>query len=303
MTLRIGWFATARGTTSAKLLRAALDAIDAGMDARISFVFSNRDPGDFENTDRFFDAVRAAGIPLVTFSNTKYRREVGGKLSRDGEPLPAWRRDYDAEVAGLIAPYGFDLGVAAGYMLIFTDVLYEHRPLINLHGAAPDGPIGVWQDVVWQLIDRKAAESGVLIFLADGNLDRGPVVTYCRYTLRGPEIDALWTKYDGRTIEELKAAEGEDNALFQEIRARGVAREIPLLVETLRCFADGQFRIDRGKSAFAITDAAGEAIEGLDLTERVEALAAAAGRGQFAHGPRVPPAPPLATLRQAQGEL
>ncbi len=62
-------------------------------------------------------------------------------------------------------------------------------PLINLHGAAPDGPIGVWQDVVWKLIEQKAAESGVLIFLADGNLDRGPVITYCRYSLRGPGID------------------------------------------------------------------------------------------------------------------
>jgi folate-dependent phosphoribosylglycinamide formyltransferase PurN len=284
MTLRIGWFATARGTTSAKLLRAALDAIDQGMDARISFVFSNRDPGDFENTDRFFDVVREAGIPLVTLSNTKYRRKVGGKLSRDGEPLPPWRPDYDAEVAKLIEPYGFDLGVAAGYMLIFTDVLYEHRPLINLHGAAPDGPIGVWQDVVWQVIDQRAAESGVLIFLADGNLDRGPVITYCRYPLRGPGIDQLWAGYDGRTVGELKAAEGEENALFQAIRARGIAREIPLLVETLRCFADGRFRIERGQGGFAITDAAGKAIEGFDLTKRVEALVAA-GSTTVSHQP------------------
>jgi len=273
--LRIGWFATARGTTSAKLFRAALDAIDAGMDARIAFVFSNREPGDFENTDRFFETVRAAGVPLLTLSNTKFRRRVGGKPSREGEPLPEWRRQYDAEVAKLVEPYGFDLGVAAGYMLIFTDVLYERWPLINLHGAAPDGPIGVWQDVVWQLIEQRASESGVLIFLADGNLDRGPVITYCRYPLRGGAIDGLWDKYGDCGVAELKATDGEDNPLFQEVRARGVAREIPLLVETLRCFADGRFRIERGASGFAITDASGKPITGVDLTSQVEAAVAA----------------------------
>ncbi|HXH20714.1 MAG TPA: formyltransferase family protein [Dehalococcoidia bacterium] len=274
MTLRIGWFATARGTTSAKLLRAALEAIDAGMDARISFVFSNRDPGDFENTDRFFDEVRAAGIPLVTLSNTKFRRRVGGKPSREGEPLPEWRREYDAEIAKLVEPYGFDLGVAAGYMLIFTDVLYQRWPLINLHGAAPDGPIGVWQDVVWQLIEQRASESGVLIFLADGNLDRGPVVTYCRYSLRGPGIDELWAKVGDRTVAEIKSAEGEDNPLFQEVRARGVAREIPLLVETLRGFADGRFRIRSVPGGFEVTDAEGRPLAGVDLSQRVEELVA-----------------------------
>ncbi len=284
MTLRIGWFATARGTTSAKLFRAALDAIAAGMDARISFVFSNRDPGDFENTDAFFEAVRAAGVPLLTLSNTKFRRQAGGKLSRDGEPLPAWRRDYDDRVAELIEPYGMDLGVAAGYMLIFTDMLYEHWPLINLHGAAPDGPIGVWQDVVWKLIEQKATDSGVLIFLADGNLDRGPVITYCRYSLRGPGIDQLWPQLDGRSIEDVKAAEGEDNALFREVRARGVAREIPLLVETLRCFADGRFRVGRAEAGFIVTEPEGETVDGYDLTEQVEALV----RAQAA-------TPPLAT--------
>lgn len=273
MTLRIGWFATARGSTSAKLLMAALDAMDQGMDARVSFVFSNRDPGDYENTDRFFEVVRAAGIPLVTLSNTKFRRAAGGRLSREGEPLPSWRRDYDAEVARLVGQYPFDIGVAAGYMLIFTDVLYQRQPLINLHGAAPDGPIGIWQDVVWQLIEQHATESGVLIFLADGNLDRGPVVTYCRYPLRGPGIDHFWAKYGDTSVQELRASEGEDNPLFQAIRARGVAREIPLLVETLRSFAEGRFRFERRGSTFALTDANGSSIAGVDLTPEVERLA------------------------------
>jgi folate-dependent phosphoribosylglycinamide formyltransferase PurN len=269
--LRIGWFATARGQTSAKLLEAALAAIEQGMAARISFVFSNRELGEFENTDRFFEQVGKSGIPLVTLSNTRFRRRVGGRLSRDGEPLPSWRREYDAEVARLIEPYGFDLGIAAGYMLIFTDVLYERWPLINLHGAAPGGPIGLWPDVVWELIEQRAEESGVLIFLANGDLDRGPIITYCRYPLRGPGIDKLWAENAGRSVLDVKAAEGEANALFQEIRARGVAREIPLLVETLRCFADGRLRAEREGNEFRIVDASGQRVHGYDLTEQVEA--------------------------------
>ncbi len=272
MTLRIGWFATARGQTSAKLLASALQAMSRDMDARIEFVFSNRDPGDFENTDRFFDLVRSAGIPLITLSNTKFRRAHGGRLSRSGEPLPDWRRGYDAQVARLIEPYDFDLGVAAGYMLIFTNILHDRWPLINLHPALPGGPIGMWQDVVWQLIEAKARESGVLLFLCTGDLDRGPVVTYCRYSLRGGEMEGLWAKFGARPVEELKA-EGEENALFQSIRARGVAREMPLLIETLRAFSDGRLRVGRveGTPPFRVVDADGQETGGADLTAAVEA--------------------------------
>ena len=283
--LRVGWFATARGTTSAKLLGAALKAIDGGLDARISFVFSNRDPGDFENTDRFFDTVRNAGIPLVTLSNTKFRRAAGGRLSRSGEALPDWRRDYDAAVARLIEPYPFDLGVLAGYMLIFTDVVCERWPLVNLHPALPGGPVGTWQEVIWQLIEAKAVESGVLWLLATTALDRGPTITYCRYSLRGGAIDDLWAQHGGRPLAELQA-EGEANPLFHAIRVRGVAREVPLLAETLRAFATGRIRvlslskgrIEPGDDApFRVVDSAGREIDGYDLTDAVEAAVAASG--------------------------
>ena len=44
--LRIGWFATGRGEGSQGLLRFVADAIGAGrLDAKIEFVFSNREPG------------------------------------------------------------------------------------------------------------------------------------------------------------------------------------------------------------------------------------------------------------------
>ncbi|MBF6600118.1 MAG: phosphoglycerate transporter [Dehalococcoidia bacterium] len=265
--LRIGWFATGRGEGSQKLLRAAVDAIrDRTLDAQISVVFSNRDPGQFPITDVFFDQVRAYGIPLVTLSDRTFRREHGGEVARAGEPLPAWREAYDRSVAELIAPYPFDLGVLAGYMLITTAPLYEAHPLLNLHPSGPGQPAGTWQDVTWQLIEQRADHGGVRIHLVTGALDAGAIVTYCTYPLRGSGIDVLWGDARQRSTAELREREGEDNALFQEIRRRGSARELPLIVETLRGFADGRLRLDDGHVMAGDTRIVG----GYDLTPEIE---------------------------------
>ena len=55
--------------------------------------------------------------------------------------------------------------------------------------------------------------------------------------------------------------------LFRHIRWAGIAREAPLVIETLRAFADGRIRIDNKR----VVDAVGEPIEGYDLTEEIEA--------------------------------
>jgi folate-dependent phosphoribosylglycinamide formyltransferase PurN len=273
--LRVAWFATGRGETSPKLLRATLDAIDSGLEAEVAVVFSNQEPGDSENGDRFFDLVKSAGIPLVTLSDVKFRRGVGGAVARKGQPLPAWRRDYDEAVAGLLEPYDFDLGVMAGYLLILTQALHDRWPILNLHPALPDGPIGLWQDVIWQLIAEDAGESGVLTFLSTADLDRGPPTTYCRYSLRGADIEPLWEGRAGQPVEALQAA-GETDPLFQAIRARGVLRELPLVVETLKAFATGRIRTvpAEGTPPFAVVDSTGKAVDAFDLTPEVEAAVA-----------------------------
>jgi phosphoribosylglycinamide formyltransferase-1 len=273
VTLRLAWFATARGQTSRKLLQAAQEEIAAGrLDAEIVVVFCNRAPGEDENTDAFQGQVREYGIPLVTLSSREFRKARGGEPARKGEALPEWRREYDREVIRLLEPYPFDLGVLAGYMLIFTEVAAERWDLLNLHPAAPGGPKGMWQDVIWELIRTKAERAGVMLHLATPELDEGPPVTYCTYPIRGPEFDPLWEAVEGRSVDEVKETEGESNALFAEIRAHGVAREIPLVVETLRAFADGRVRIE-GKR---VLDGEGEEIGGYDLTEEIERVVAAA---------------------------
>jgi folate-dependent phosphoribosylglycinamide formyltransferase PurN len=266
--LRVGWFSTGRGDGSQKLLRAAVEAIrEERLDAQIAFVFSNRERGQYDATDMFFDQIASYDIPLITLSDQRFRREHGGEVAKKGEPLPAWRTEYDSAVVDLLRTYEYDIGMLAGYMLIGTAPLISHRPLLNLHPAAPGGPAGTWQDVTWKLISDRAEHSGVRIHLGTLELDEGPIVTYCTYPLRGASIDTLWHAIDQRGIDEVRASDGEENPLFQEIRRRGAARELPLVVETLRAFADGRLRLDGDRVLAGETKVVG----GYDLTPEIEA--------------------------------
>ena len=271
--LRIGWFSTGRGEGSQKLLRAAVDAIRGGrLDAEIAFVFSNRERGQFDATDTFFDQVLSYDIPLLTLSDQRFRRQAGGEVARVGQPLPDWRADYDRAVVDLLRPYDYDLGMLAGYMLITTPPLLESHPLLNLHPAAPGQPAGTWQEVTWKLIEQRVDHGGVRIHLVTPTLDDGPVVTYCTYPLRGATIDLLWRGVESRSVPEIRASEDETNPLFQEIRRRGAARELPLVVETLRAFADGRLRLDDTRIMAGDVRVVG----GYDLTPEIEGSLAGA---------------------------
>ena len=265
--LRIGWFSTGRGEGSQKLLRAAVDAIrDGRLDATISFVFSNREPAQDPATDAFFEQVRSYDIPLLTLSDARFRREHNGEPAKIGQPLPPWRTEFDEQAALLIAPFEFEVGMLAGYMLIMTPPLFEPHPMLNLHPAAPGQPEGTWQDVTWKLIDQRVEHGGVRIHLVTAGLDEGPIATYCTYPLRGGSIDLLWRQAEDRAIANIREAEGEAFPLFHEIRRRGAMRELPLVVETLRALADGRLRIENGR----ILAGTVRIVRGFDLTPEIE---------------------------------
>jgi phosphoribosylglycinamide formyltransferase-1 len=270
-TLRLGWFSTGRGATSRKLLAAAREEIARGrLEAQIAVVFCNRQPGEDPNTDCFLEDVRGYGLPLVCLSSSRFRRQRGGEIARKGRPLPLWRREYDREVMRLLEPYPFDLGVLAGYMLIFCQEVCTRYDILNLHPALPGGPKGVWQDVIWQLIEERAESAGVMMHLATPKLDEGPPVTYCTFPIRGAAFDHLWREIEDRNLADIRASEGESNALFTEIRRHGVARELPFVIETLRAFAQGRVRIVNKR----VVDASGHPIEGFDVTEEIERIVA-----------------------------
>ncbi len=269
MTFRLGWFTTARGPGSRAMFEAVVAAMRSGQlaETELAFVFCNRDRGEDAVTDAFFARVEELSIPLVTRSSVAFRKAVAGERSRPDAPLPAWRLDYDREVEAALEPYAFDLGVLAGYMLIFEREFSRRHALLNLHPALPSGPAGTWREVIRHLIRTRAEESGVMLHLAIPAVDAGPVVAYCGYRLHGRHFDALWRAIED-SIDALDDGGLEATALFAAIRAAGVERESPLLVATLEEFARGRLQT----SGAAILDATGAPAPPANLTPQVDAL-------------------------------
>jgi phosphoribosylglycinamide formyltransferase-1 len=263
--VRIGWLSTGRDQAASTLLaevvgRASRDEI--ALD--IACVFCDRPRGESPESDHFLDLAARFHIPAVTASSAASWTTA----QAEGITRARWREDFHAEVIRLLEPFGLDVLVMAGYMLIVSPAMCRRYALLNLHPALPGGPTGTWQDVIWQLLDEESGETGAMVHLATPELDSGPVVALCRFSLKGPEWEPLWARLREKrrtlSVAEIAAAEGESEPLFAEIRRRGEVREIPLLYQTVRRFADGKLSTADG-GVFSES-----ARLPLDLTEPVE---------------------------------
>ena len=267
---KLGWFATGRGQGSRGILKAVQDSIIAGeLDAEIEFVFCNREHGETEATDIFLAMVEDYGLPLVKFSYKMYKAVVGMPNPDPARPMPQWRIDYDREVMKRLEGFTPDLCVLAGYMLINGPELSYKYDFLNLHPAAPDGPAGTWQQVIWNLIESGADIQGVKMHVAIPELDVGPTATYCTFPIHGKAFDEYWEEFEGTSVAEIKEKQGEDNALFKAIRAHGYAREITLIMATIGAFSRGEVRINERKE---VVDGAGNRIEGHDLSAEIDEM-------------------------------
>ena len=132
-------------------------------------------------------------------------------------------------------------------MLIVSGAMCRSYHLLNLHPALPTGPIGTWQEVIWELIDSRSNQTGAMVHLATEDVDRGPVVSYCTVPITGGEFTPLWVEIEQQGLSNLKAAQGEDMALFQRIRQAEYQREPYLLLETLRSVAQGEVVLGGGQ--------------------------------------------------------
>lgn len=254
---KIGWFSSGRGEGSRNLLRAVRDSIAEGeIDADISWVFCNREQGQAEGSDAFMRQVEGYGIPLVCVSSQRMRERYGDE----------WRPRFEEEAMRALEGRDADIVVLAGYMLVAGADMCRRYPMLNLHPAAPGGPKGTWKEVIWELIGSNATETGVMMHRATPVLDEGPPVTFCTFSIRGKPFDKLWDDIAGRSVADIQAAEGEENALFREIRRHGAARELPLIVATLKAFSRGLVRIEGD----GIVDGEGNAIEAYDLSAEVD---------------------------------
>jgi phosphoribosylglycinamide formyltransferase-1 len=264
--MRIGWLSSGRDQAACNLLadivaRAQQD--DIPLD--IAAVFCDRERGEAAESDRFLELVERLDLPLVTLSSAASWKAAQAL----GVDRTAWRNEYHRGVIDLLVPHRLGLLVMAGYMLIVSPAMCRRYALLNLHPALPGGPTGTWQEVIWQLLDKDATETGAMTHLATAELDRGPVVSSFRLPLTGDDWAPLWAQFRAKrktmSVAEIAATEGEGEPLFAEIRRRGEIREIPLLYQTLCQFAEGKLNTAEG-AVFAESTRLP-----LDLTEAVEA--------------------------------
>ena len=268
--MRIGWLSTGRDQAAVNLLSDVLArAQQDGLPLDLGAVFCDRERGEAPESDRFLDLVERLDVPLVTLSSAASWRAA----QELGVSRADWREEYHRGVMDLLVPHRLGVLVMAGYMLIASPAMCRRYAILNLHPALPGGPTGTWQQVIWQLLDEGAEETGAMIHLATAELDRGPVVAYFRLPLRGEDWAPLWQQFRAKratkSVAEIAATEGEDEPLFAEIRRRGEVREIPLLYQTLRLFVEG--RLNTAKGAVLSESARLP----LDLTEAVDEEAAA----------------------------
>jgi len=254
MPYQIGWVSTGRGQGSMNLLNAMVKAIKSGeAPGELSFVVCSREQGEAEGSDRYIKQVQDYGIPLISFSSKKFMPEIRREGKNNPDALRQWRIAYDREIMKRLEgeKVKADIMVLAGYMLIVGEEICERFDMINLHPAAPGGPAGTWQEVIWLLIHKRAQESGNMMHLVTKELDKGPPISYCTFPIRGAEFDPLWAEMEKKLrvkmLAEIVKKEGEQNPLFAKIRQEGARREIPLVVQTVKAFAEGRIRLENKK--------------------------------------------------------
>ena len=270
----IGWFSSGRDEAAGGLLRVVFDEIQNGkIKGRISFVFVTRERGEKAESDKFIELAESYGLEVICLSHRRFEPELrkAGLKAGFGSPLDTdWRNRYDAQAIAKLAGHSPDIVVLAGYMLITGPELCHKYNMINLHPALPGGPKGTWQEVIWQLMEEKAARTGVMMHLITPELDAGPPITYCEFSISDGQLQPLWdqwlAKRGNRTLQEIQKSEGENEPLFREIRRRGLKREFPLIVSTLDAASSGKFAIVNGQVM-----AQGQKLNrGFDLTEEIE---------------------------------
>jgi phosphoribosylglycinamide formyltransferase-1 len=238
-----GWWTTGRDQAAIDLFEAVSNAIKGGIiNGKIEYIFSSREPGESDFNDKLLKKAEQQGIPVISFSAVRFRPDLR-KQNRE-----LWRQAYHQEVLNKIEDFPTQVVILAGYMWVVSPEVCQKISIINLHPAAPQGPAGTWQEVIWQLMDQRADKTGVMMHLVTPELDEGPAVTYCSFSIRGNAWDPLWKEFEHEikksSFDKIKESYGELHPLFAKIRREGIKREIPLIVQTIKSLAAGEISIN-----------------------------------------------------------
>ncbi len=281
MPLKLGWFSTGRDPAARNLLLTVQkDLLENDIPASIEWIFCHRETGDapaneeYIQREMFFDLAADLKIPVATLSHVKFLPELRKKGQAESSSaadasssLHDWRNRFGEEVIKTVRILPtVDIVIMAGYMLILGDPELNELNLVNIHPALPWGPQGTWQEVIHQLIAEQASEQGIMIHLVTKELDRGPVISFCRFPIQGSDYENLWAKWQAEISWDSTREQRENHPLFRKIRADGEIRELPLLRGAIRELAFGKIII---KDRVIYVDGSPLA-QGVDLTNFIE---------------------------------
>ena len=239
---KIGWFTTARGPGSYNLFNTMLDAIGCGeIDARLSFVFINRDVKGNQYRMRIIQMAEENDIPVILFPSDTFMPEL-----KEWD-IDAWREEYGKGLRQRISGREMDFGVLAGYMLIMDPETCRKYTILNLHPALPDTYKGTWEEIVGQVVDNDDDCYGSTVHLVTPELDRGQAIAY-----------------DSFPLDELRRRYTSKDELVKVIRGKEVKREAHLLMAAIKLMADGDVAVKYGR----LVDRSGKRIAGLPCLAR-----------------------------------
>ncbi|KLI97531.1 phosphoribosylglycinamide formyltransferase [Luteimonas sp. FCS-9] len=196
------------------------------MTLRIAVLASGRG----SNLQAILDAVAAGTLDAMVAGVWSDRGDAGALFRARDAGLPAQlvrprdhadRRAHDAALFASIDAAAPDLIVCAGYMRLICAEAVEPRQgrMINIHPSLLPAFKGLHTHR--QALEAGVDEHGASVHFVTADLDGGPVIAQARVPVRAGD---------------------DETALAQRV----LAREHPLLLETLRWIAAGRVRLEAG---------------------------------------------------------
>lgn len=202
-------------------------------DAKLSFVFLNREVKGNQYRAKLVALAEKNGIPVLILPSDGFRSDLRAN------DLSAWRDAYGRAMREKVSEHPMDFGVLAGYMLILDPETCSTYDIINLHPALPNTYQGTWEEIVRRVAESDDVTYGSMVHVCTPELDRGATVAY-----------------DEFSINDLRGRFTSDEELASALRERQRSREVPLLMETIRMLADGEVSLHKGE----LLDARGRSV-------------------------------------------